>query len=148
MKGKFLLPLAGLISTPLLAADAISGSRPGARRAAQPSFVLPERVLQLLREARWILSLAMALFVLLVLVTYDRADPGWSHAVSGRTIHNAGGRVGAWIAWRHEKRTCEASGNMSGARRAATNCSSPTPLSAPQASALSSCAESARRPFR
>ncbi len=54
--------------------------------------------MQLLREARWILSLALALFLLLVLITYDRADPGWSHAVAGRHIHNAGGRIGAWIA--------------------------------------------------
>ncbi len=60
--------------------------------------MLPERAVQLVREARWILSLALALFLLVVLITYDRADPGWSHAVAGRHIHNAGGRIGAWIA--------------------------------------------------
>jgi S-DNA-T family DNA segregation ATPase FtsK/SpoIIIE len=78
--------------------SAAAGNRPGARRASAAAFMLPERAVQLVREARWILSLALALFLLVVLITYDRADPGWSHAVAGRHIHNAGGRIGAWIA--------------------------------------------------
>jgi len=55
-------------------------------------------VVQLLREAGWIVQVALGLFLLLILATYDRADPGWSHAVTVRTIQNAGGRVGAWFA--------------------------------------------------
>jgi S-DNA-T family DNA segregation ATPase FtsK/SpoIIIE len=71
---------------------------PGARRPPAAGPALPERAVQLAREARWILSLALALFLLLILFTYDRADPGWSHAVAGRSIQNAGGRIGAWVA--------------------------------------------------
>jgi S-DNA-T family DNA segregation ATPase FtsK/SpoIIIE len=47
----------------------------------------------LLREARWIGLIAFGVFLALILVTYDKADPGWSHAVTVRSIHNAGGRV-------------------------------------------------------
>jgi S-DNA-T family DNA segregation ATPase FtsK/SpoIIIE len=68
-----------------------------ARRAVGAGFGLPDRAVQLLREARWIAQIALGLFLLLILVTYDRADPGWSHAVVARTIENAGGRVGAWF---------------------------------------------------
>jgi len=68
------------------------------RRAGAGGFGLPERAAELLREAAWIVQIALALFLLLILVTYDRADPGWSHAVDAPVIHNAGGRVGAWFA--------------------------------------------------
>ncbi len=77
-------------------AAAASGS--GGRRGLVVAFALPERAAQLLREARWILFIALALFLALILFTYDRNDPGWSHAVSSQNIHNAGGRVGAWFA--------------------------------------------------
>src|SRR5690606_21897527 len=40
----------------------------------------------------------IALFIFLVLVSYDPRDPGWSHAVLSRQTGNLGGRVGAWIA--------------------------------------------------
>jgi len=68
------------------------------RRAGAGGFGLPERAAELLREAAWIVQIALALFLLLILVTYDRADPGWSHAVDAPVVHNAGGRVGAWFA--------------------------------------------------
>lgn len=45
-----------------------------------------------------ILFLAMALFMLLALFTYDNADPGWSHSARAPHIVNAGGRIGAWFA--------------------------------------------------
>nr|MBP7661285.1 DNA translocase FtsK 4TM domain-containing protein [Burkholderiaceae bacterium] len=77
-------------------AAAAAGS--GARRGLVVAFALPERAAQLLREARWILFIALALFLALILFTYDRNDPGWSHAVSSHSIQNAGGRVGAWFA--------------------------------------------------
>ena len=72
----------------------------GARRGLVVAFALPERAAQLLREARWILFIALALFLALILFTYDRNDPGWSHAVSSHSIQNAGGRVGACKACR------------------------------------------------
>jgi S-DNA-T family DNA segregation ATPase FtsK/SpoIIIE len=77
------------------AAAAVSST---ARRSVGAGFGLPERAVQLLREARWIALVALGLFLLLILVTYDRADPGWSHAVVAHSIENAGGRVGAWFA--------------------------------------------------
>ena len=69
-------------------------SRGGPPRAS----LLSDRALVLLREARWLLLCTLALFVALILLSYDRTDPGWSHAASVRDIHNLGGHVGAWIA--------------------------------------------------
>ncbi|MFP5405223.1 MAG: DNA translocase FtsK 4TM domain-containing protein, partial [Gammaproteobacteria bacterium] len=74
-----------------------STTLPGAA-ARNSAFVLSERALRLVHEARWLALAVLALFLLLVLATYHPADPGWSHAAPVRTIHNAGGRVGAWIA--------------------------------------------------
>ena len=71
-----------------------AASRGGPPRAS----LLSDRALVLLREARWLLLCTLALFVALILLSYDRADPGWSHAAAVRDIHNLGGRVGAWIA--------------------------------------------------
>ncbi len=59
---------------------------------------LSDRAIRLLREARWISLCFLALFIFLVLVSYDPRDPGWSHAVMTRHTGNLGGRVGAWIA--------------------------------------------------
>ncbi len=53
--------------------------------------------MRLVREARWIALTAFAFFLVLILVTYDKADPGWSHAVVNHRIGNAGGRLGAWV---------------------------------------------------
>ena len=41
---------------------------------------------------------AVAIYLVLVLSTYDKADPGWSHSIAGSQVHNAGGRFGAWVA--------------------------------------------------
>ncbi len=58
---------------------------------------LPERVLRLVNEVRWIACGALGTYLFLILVTYNRADPGWSHAVHGLGVRNAGGRFGAWL---------------------------------------------------
>jgi S-DNA-T family DNA segregation ATPase FtsK/SpoIIIE len=68
-------------------------SRGGPARAS----LLSDRALVLLREARWLLLCTLALFVALILFSYDKADPGWSHATQVRDVHNYGGRVGAWF---------------------------------------------------
>lgn len=73
-------------------------SRRTATRSAGVDFGIPERALRLLHEARWIAMGALGVFVLLILATYHKADPGWSHAVPTQAIANAGGRVGAWFA--------------------------------------------------
>ena len=59
---------------------------------------LPPQLAALLREFWWLALLGVALYLALVLYTYDRADPGWSHGADVSTVHNAGGRVGAWLA--------------------------------------------------
>jgi S-DNA-T family DNA segregation ATPase FtsK/SpoIIIE len=41
---------------------------------------------------------ALAAYLLLVLATYQRSDPGWSHSATGAVPHNAGGIVGALVA--------------------------------------------------
>ena len=59
---------------------------------------LPSKVAALLRESRLFVLLAAALYLSLVLSTFNRADPGWSHSLPGGEIRNLGGRVGAWVA--------------------------------------------------
>jgi DNA segregation ATPase FtsK/SpoIIIE, S-DNA-T family len=60
---------------------------------------LPPKLAALVRESGWFALLGLALYLLLVLYTYNRADPGWSHSPSdAAVIHNAGGRAGAWLA--------------------------------------------------
>ncbi len=59
---------------------------------------LPGKVAALLRESRWFVLIAAALYLALILVTFSRGDPGWSHSVAVDRVHNAGGRLGAWIA--------------------------------------------------
>jgi S-DNA-T family DNA segregation ATPase FtsK/SpoIIIE len=62
---------------------------------AQP---LPEKIVALLNEARWLILAAAALYVGIVLWGFDRADPGWSHAAQVDRVINPGGRFGAWLA--------------------------------------------------
>ena len=59
---------------------------------------LPGKIAALLRESRWFVLIAAAAYLALVLFTFDRADPGWSHTSARTEIHNAGGHAGAWLA--------------------------------------------------
>jgi DNA segregation ATPase FtsK/SpoIIIE, S-DNA-T family len=59
---------------------------------------LPGKVAALLRESKWFVLIAVALYLALVFATFNKSDPGWSHSAVGVEISNAGGRVGAWIA--------------------------------------------------
>jgi S-DNA-T family DNA segregation ATPase FtsK/SpoIIIE len=52
----------------------------------------------LVREFWWFALVGLALYLLLILSTYSKSDPGWSRSVSVPAIENAGGRVGAWLA--------------------------------------------------
>jgi S-DNA-T family DNA segregation ATPase FtsK/SpoIIIE len=51
----------------------------------------------LLRESRWILLVACALYFTVALYGYDPADPAWSHSVSGALTVNPGGVLGAHL---------------------------------------------------
>ena len=52
----------------------------------------------MLQEARWLILGVMSLYVGLVLLGYNEADPGWSHAAEVARVSNPGGRFGAWLA--------------------------------------------------
>ncbi|HYS12617.1 MAG TPA: DNA translocase FtsK 4TM domain-containing protein, partial [Burkholderiaceae bacterium] len=73
---------------------------PGTRRRSQRNEdpPAPSRVARLLAEAAYIIGALVVLALAAFLLTYDRADPGFSHAVTAVPVGNAGGRVGAWIA--------------------------------------------------
>ena len=62
------------------------------------SSPLPNRLAALLRESRWLLLFAVAIYLILILHGYDRNDPAWSHSASGAVPHNPGGVFGAWLA--------------------------------------------------
>jgi len=68
------------------------------RRRSAPAPEPPSRGARLLAEARWILGAVAVIALAAVLLTYHRADPGFSHATSGAVLHNIGGRAGAWLA--------------------------------------------------
>ncbi|SFB90221.1 DNA translocase FtsK [Massilia yuzhufengensis] len=63
-------------------------------RARQP---LPGRLSRLLSEARWIAMAVAFLYFVLILLSYNKGDPGWSHANAVPKIANLGGRAGAWL---------------------------------------------------
>ncbi len=68
--------------------------------AAQKSSAapLPAKLASLLREAKWLVLVALAAYLLLILATYHKEDPGWSHSATVAVTQNAGGRLGAWLA--------------------------------------------------
>ena len=70
-------------------------SKAASKAAGNP---LPPKIAALLRESWWLALVAIALYLLLVLVTYQQSDPGWSHSVRTPAIRNAGGVVGAYVA--------------------------------------------------
>lgn len=49
------------------------------------------------REVTLLTLMALALFFLISLATFNLDDPGWSSSGTGAAIKNAGGSVGAWI---------------------------------------------------
>ncbi|OOG25934.1 cell division protein FtsK [Thioalkalivibrio denitrificans] len=51
-----------------------------------------------LREGALLVLGAAAAYLLIALITFNPADPGWSHTGSGLRVTNLGGRVGAWFA--------------------------------------------------
>ncbi|MFL6675709.1 MAG: DNA translocase FtsK [Massilia sp.] len=67
-------------------------------RAASARQPLPNRLVRLLSEARWIAFAVLFLYFVLILLSYNRADPGFSHENVVPKIANLGGRAGAWLA--------------------------------------------------
>jgi S-DNA-T family DNA segregation ATPase FtsK/SpoIIIE len=58
---------------------------------------LPARLAGLLREARWLLLVAIAVYLVLIFATFQRSDPSWSHSATDAVTRNAGGVVGAYL---------------------------------------------------
>jgi S-DNA-T family DNA segregation ATPase FtsK/SpoIIIE len=59
---------------------------------------LQSRLSGLLREARWILLAAVTGWLILVLATWHKTDPGWSHSIYHGVPQNWGGTFGAYVA--------------------------------------------------
>lgn len=57
-----------------------------------------EQLSHRLREGGMILFGAIAVFLLVSLLTYHHSDPGWSTTGSSSQVANAGGFLGAWMA--------------------------------------------------
>jgi len=63
-----------------------------------PRQPLPNRLVRLLSEARWLATAVALLYFVLILLSYNKADPGWSHESAVAHVANLGGRAGAWLA--------------------------------------------------
>lgn len=59
---------------------------------------LPPRIAKLLREASCLILGGIALYLVLIFMSFDRTDPGWSHSDHIDQVGNAGGQAGAWLA--------------------------------------------------
>lgn len=65
---------------------------------APPPDPLPNRLIRLLSEARWLVIAVICAYLTLVLFTYSPIDSGWSHAGIAPRPVNWGGSAGAWLA--------------------------------------------------
>ncbi|MYN42432.1 DNA translocase FtsK [Duganella sp. FT109W] len=82
--------------TPRTAAAAASSSS-GYTRTPTERQPLPNRLVRLLSEARWLALAVLGLYFVLILATYNKTDPGWSHETLVPKVANVGGRAGAWL---------------------------------------------------
>jgi DNA segregation ATPase FtsK/SpoIIIE, S-DNA-T family len=65
-----------------------------AKKAETPES---RRILKLLREAGWIVFLALAIYLTLIFATHDARDPGYFFSGTGLATLNKGGAAGAWL---------------------------------------------------
>ena len=65
------------------------------RKSTETSGVVSTRFKELGAEVAVIVSVFVALYSLLSLLTYSPSDPGWSHSGSAGAVTNYGGRLGA-----------------------------------------------------
>ncbi|HXH02135.1 MAG TPA: DNA translocase FtsK 4TM domain-containing protein [Candidatus Competibacteraceae bacterium] len=62
------------------------------------SLHLARHLKQLIRESGFLMLLAVAMFLLLSLVSFDSRDPAWTHTASDGEVRNLGGVTGALFA--------------------------------------------------
>ena len=55
------------------------------------------KLFSLLRESRWLLLTAIALYFTVALYGYNSADSAWSHSAAGTQIYNPTGMLGAYL---------------------------------------------------
>ena len=67
------------------------------RRGSRSDASLSPKAAAVVREAWWLLVVALLAFLTLTLATYHKSDAGWSYSGTGATIQNKGGVVGAWL---------------------------------------------------
>jgi S-DNA-T family DNA segregation ATPase FtsK/SpoIIIE len=79
------------------AASASSSSSSAYTRTPTERQPLPNRLVKLLSEARWLALAALGVYFVLILATYTKTDPGWSHETLVPKVANMGGRAGAWL---------------------------------------------------
>ncbi len=60
--------------------------------------VVEEKSMRGYREIVFLGLSSFALFFLIALITFNLQDPSWNHSTSIKSIHNACGLVGAWLA--------------------------------------------------
>ena len=73
-------------------------SNRSAKNVRNGPSIWQQRLLTLLREARWAVFFLLAAWLALVLLTWNSSDPGWSQSTDAHFIHNQGGRIGAYVA--------------------------------------------------
>ncbi|WP_304638898.1 DNA translocase FtsK [Pseudomonas sp.] len=61
-------------------------------------FAWREQLSLRLREGALLAMIALCLYLVMTLFTYNLADPGWTRSGDVADVQNAGGRMGAWIA--------------------------------------------------
>jgi S-DNA-T family DNA segregation ATPase FtsK/SpoIIIE len=69
-----------------------------ARRKKEKPVKLTHQVTRGLREGALLILGAIAIFLLVSLLSYHPGDPGWSSSGAVNQISNAGGLIGAWLA--------------------------------------------------
>ncbi len=69
-----------------------------ARRSKYKNTEAVKKISRLGRETAFFVCFALALYLLLTLLSYHPEDPAWSNSRAGSEISNIGGHVGAWLA--------------------------------------------------
>ncbi|GAB2877640.1 DNA translocase FtsK [Pseudoduganella ginsengisoli] len=58
---------------------------------------LPNRLVRLLSEARWMAIAVLTIYIVLIMASYNKLDPGWSHSNAVPRVYNLGGKAGAYL---------------------------------------------------